>query len=368
MQASATLLHNLKAYKDEVARISISPDGKTLAAHDDSILTLWDVETGSLLSKTEEIDDMFFEMTFSPDSKWIAAASWDRGALIRDARTGELKHILSCEDERTLSLSFSPNSRLLATGSENLRVWDMETGKLLHILSDPGAHPLSITSAVDRHEHVPEIFTVVFSHNGKALISGSPDTATICNWNTETWKLERTIRGYTLSFSPDGKLAVVRVPSDGYALVQIYETSTWQLQSTLETKGQGIFSSTFSPASKIIATCSGREITLWHVDTGEAIKNFTDPARKVSALVFSPDGTILIAGTRRCGLRVWDVESGDCLLVLEPKDGSRDPYRREGIRGDAPAFEVLSGDGGAKVAIAFPDGSVKIWDVKWEST
>jgi WD40 repeat protein len=95
MQASAISLHNLKAYKDEVARISISPNGKTLAAHDDSILALWDMETGTLLSKAEEMDDMVFGMAFSPDSQWIAVASWDRGALIWDARTGELKHILS---------------------------------------------------------------------------------------------------------------------------------------------------------------------------------------------------------------------------------------------------------------------------------
>jgi WD40 repeat protein len=366
MQASATLLHNLKAYKDEVARISISPDGKTLAAHDDSILTLWDVETGSLLSKTEEIDDMFFEMTFSPDSKWIAAASWDRGALIRDARTGELKHILSCEDERTLSLSFSPNSRLLATGSENLRVWDMETGKLLHILSDPGAHQLSITAAIENHEHIPEIFTVAFSHDGKVVLAEWPDTNTVCIWDTETWKLERAIQGSIFSASPGGNpLIVLR---DGDAVIKIYETSPWQLRSTLEDNRQQIWPIAFSFDGKIIATCSGREIALWDVNSGKAIRKFEDPARKVSTLAFSPDGRVLIAGTRRCGLRVWEVETGDCLLVHEPENGTRDIWNSDWIRGGPPAFEVLSGDGGAKAAIAFPDGSVRIWDVKWEST
>jgi WD40 repeat protein len=363
MQASATLLHNLKAYKDEAACISISPNGKTLAAHDDSTLTLWDVETGSLLSKTEEIDDMFFQMTFSPDSQWIAAASWDRGALIWDARTGELNHIFSCEDERTLSLAFSPDSKLLATGSEDLRVWDMETGELLHTLSDPGARQLSITAAIENHEHIPEIFTVGFSHDGKVVVAEWPDTNTVCIWNTESWTLEHTIRG-SIAFSPDeNPLAVLR---NGDAVTRIYETSPWQLRSTLEDDGQQIWPIAFSADSKIVATCSGREITLWDIDTGKATRTFEDPARKVSALALSPDGKILISGGRKCGFRVWEVETGDCLLAHESEDGSRFPYRESGIRGDPPAFEFLFVDGGAKVAIAFPDGSLRVWDVKWE--
>jgi WD40 repeat protein len=365
MQASAISLHNLKAYKDEVARISISPNGKTLAAHDDSILALWDMETGTLLSKAEEMDDMVFGMAFSPDSQWIAVASWDRGALIWDARTGELKHTLSCEDERTLSLSFSPDSKLLATGSENLRVWDMETGELLHTLSDPGARQLSITAAIENHEHIPEIFTVAFSHDGRVVVAEWPDTNTVCIWNTETWTLEHTIRG-SIAFSPGGNpLAVLR---DGDAAIRIYETSPWQLRSTLEDHKQQIWPIAFSSDGEIIATCSGREISLWDADTGKAIRTFGDPARKVSTLAFSPDGRILITGARRCGLRVWEVGTGDCLLVHEPEDGARDVWNINGFRGDSPAFEFLFGDGGAKVAIAFPDGSVRIWVVKWEPT
>jgi WD40 repeat protein len=363
MQASATLLHNLKSHKGELARIAISPNGKIIAAHDDSILTLWNMETGSLLSKTEEVDDMFFEMAFSPDSKSIAAASWDRGALIWDARTGELKHVLSCEDERTLSLSFSPDSKLLATGSENLRVWDMETGKLLHTLSDPGARQLSITAAIENHEHIPEIFTVAFSHDGKVLVTEWPDTNTVCVWNTETWTLEHTIRG-SIAFSPgENPRAVLR---HGDAAIRIYETSPWQLRSTLEDNGQQIWPIAFSADDRIVATCSGREIALWDADTGKAIRTFEDPARKVSALAISPDGKILISGGRKCGLRVWDVGTGDCLLVHDPEDGARDLRNSDWIRGGPPAFEVLFGDGGAKVAIALPDGSVRIWDVKWE--
>jgi tricorn protease-like protein len=368
MQASATPLHTLQSHNEEVSRLLFSPNGKTLAAHDDLTLTLWDITTGLILHKLEEAEDMYFQMAFSADSKYIAAASGEGNARVWDVRTGELRHVCSVEDERMLSLAFSPDSKLLATGSEILRVWDAETGELLHTLLDPGTHSLSITAMMERHEHIAEISTVTFSHDGKLLVSGCPDTSTVSIWSTESWTLQHTIRGYTALFSPDWKYAVV--PSDEYTTMQIYNMNTWQLQSTLETqdKDQHIFPSTFSPDSKVLATYSGREITLWDINSGKSIETFTDLTRKVSTPVFSPDGKMLIAGARKCGLRVWNVESGDCLLVLEPEAGARDLWSSDWIRGGPPAFEVMFCDGGAKVAIAFPDGSVRIWDVKWEFT
>jgi WD40 repeat protein len=366
MQASATIVHNLKAHTDEVARLSFSPDGKILAAHDDSILTLWDMKTGSLLSRSEDVDDMYFEMAFSPDSKRIAAASDDGIARIWNARTGELQRMVKVEDERMLSLAFSPDSKLLATGSEVLRVWEVETGELLHTLLDPGVHPLSITSVCEGGQYPAEIFTVAFSGDGKLLVSACPDTLTACIWNTESWTLEHTIQGYTVSFSPDGKYAVI--PSNKYRTIQIYDTSTWQLQSTLETNGRQVYPSIISPDSKIIATIAGRETELWDVNDGKAMKLFTDPARQVSTLAFSPDRRVLISGAKKCSLRVWDLESGDCLLILEHEDGVRDPWNVNGVRCDPPAMEVTFADGGAKVAVAFPDESVRIWDVKWNVT
>jgi WD40 repeat protein len=369
MQASATLLHNLKGLKDEVARLLFSPDGRTLAAHDNSILKLWDVETKVLLGEYEDTEDMFFEMAFSPDSRLIAAASGDGSARIWDARTGHLERTLSVEDERMLSLVFSSDSKFLATGSEALRIWDVETGELLHTLLDPGIPSLSITAMMERNEYPGEISEVVFAREGQVLISACPNTSTICIWNTKSWKLEHTIPGHCICLSPDEKYLVVS--SDTFTTTKIYDTTTWQLESTLDTQDQNedqeIFPSTFSPDNKVVATYSDREITLWDISSGKSIKTFTDLTRKVSAPEFSPDGRVLIVGARKCGIRIWNVLTGDNLLMFEPTEGVRNP-EIGWVRGGPPAFEVLFGDGGAKVAIAFPDGSVRIWDVKWEST
>jgi WD40 repeat protein len=234
MQASATLLHNLKGHKDEVARLLFSPDGKTLAAHDGSTLKLWDVETKALLGEYEDTEDMFFEMAFSPDSKLIAAASGDGSARIWDARTGHLERTLSVEDERMLSLVFSSDSKLLATGSEVLRIWDVMTGELLHTLLAPGDQSLSFTAMYERSEYPGEISEVVFARDGQVLISACPNTSTVCIWNTKSWKLEHTIQGHCICLSLDEKHLVVS--SNTFTTTQIYYTTTWQLESTLDTQ------------------------------------------------------------------------------------------------------------------------------------
>lgn len=366
MRASATLIHSIKGHTDEVGRLLFSPNGKTLAASDDSVITIWDVETGFLRNKSEPVDDMYFGMAFSLDNRWIAAASNDGHGRIWSTETGELVHTLSVEDERMLSLAFSTDSKLIATGSEVLRVWDVATGKLLQTLLAPGDHSLSFAAVHERHEYPAEICTVSFSPDSKWLISGSPDTRMVCIWNTESWKLERTIRESTALFSPDGKH--LAVPTNENKSIQIYETLTWRLQGTLETKEQERLSSTFSHDGKFIATYAGRDVKLWSIESGEVTRTFEDPVRKVSVLAFSPDGKIIISGTRNCGLRVWGVESGHCLLMLEPEGGARDLLNPSGVRAGPPALEVLFIDGGAKAAVAFPDGSIRIWEVRWESS
>ncbi|THX69077.1 WD40 repeat-like protein [Aureobasidium pullulans] len=357
MHASMTLLHTLRASEDEVARLEISPDERLLAAYDDKMITLWDITTGSLRSTLDGEDDMFFEIAFSPDSQWIAAASDDGHGRIWSTATGGLVQMISVEDERMLSLAFSPDSKSIATGSEVIRVWDVETGELQHILTGPGDHTLSFSAIYYGHEWPSEIWQVLFSSDVRKLVSVSTEAHCVRIWNTETWTLDKTILGQKAGFSPD-----VQVND---TTIQIYRTLDGQLQHTLEDAEKGFASFTFAPDSKVIATYSGREIMLWNIESGEIIKTLEDPERKVSAFSFSPDGKTMISGTRRCGLRVWDVEAGACLIVLEHADGAQDIQSSRGYRCGLPAFDVSYGYGEGRIALAFPDGTIRTWRLMW---
>lgn len=361
MQTSATLLYILRAHSEEVGRLQFSPDGKTLISTDDNVIVLWDLGTGALRSKIEDQDDMYFDLAFSGDSRRLVTTSCDGYARISSTETGELEQTISVEDERMLAVAFSPDGELLATGSEIARLWDVDTGTLREELLCPGDRSLSLEAVWQRNEYPAEITQLLFSPGGKTLVSVCDGTVRL--WDTQTWKLSREIQGQAPRFSPDGQFLAMEV-TDSTA-IEVYDTTTWQLPSSIENRGQAISSPTFSPDGKVIATHSGRCITLWDVQSGVALRSFENHGSKISTLAFSPDGKALVSGSRNCGVRVWNVRTGECELVLEHDDGARNP--RDGwVRHGPNALEVLFNSGGGRVAIAFPDGSLRVWDLRWE--
>jgi WD40 repeat protein len=79
-------------------------------------------------------------LDFSPDGHRIAVASADRAIRIWDADTGRLVHTLRGHVRVVTGVGFSPDGRRLVSGSQDgsLRVWQAESGLPLVIFTEPG--------------------------------------------------------------------------------------------------------------------------------------------------------------------------------------------------------------------------------------
>ena len=101
-------------------------------------------------------------------------ASVDLNGTIRllDAVSGTPKRTLTGHATIVTSVSFSPDSSLLASGSwdKTIRLWDTMTGTLKQTLTG----------------HTDNVFSVSFSLDGSLLASGGSDK-TIRLWDTDDW-------------------------------------------------------------------------------------------------------------------------------------------------------------------------------------
>jgi WD40 repeat protein len=204
--------------------IGFTPDGATLALsffrqiEEGARVELWDPYKGGL-KQTIEMDygRMRPKFAFSPDSKALAvlyAGEKDRdrtksdlngGVRLFDPATGETVRSLRGHKHMAISLDFSPDGKLLATGGsqhdEDVRLWDMTTGNEVRVIP---------TGAV-----VP---AVAFSPDGKVLASGLGDGRLVL-WDVATGEQLRALGGapgstLAVAFSPDGWLLAAAGPTE----------------------------------------------------------------------------------------------------------------------------------------------------------
>jgi WD40 repeat protein len=151
--------------KASVCSIAFSPDGRTLAASQESVVLLWDVNSGDVVWELEEHTDLVGRVAFSPDGNTIASGGFDQIIMLWDAHTGQLLQRLE-QDARISSLAFSPDGQVLASGDWDNRIWlwDLESG---HLLRTYRAHRW------DPFDN--GVLALAFSADGCTLVSGGED-------------------------------------------------------------------------------------------------------------------------------------------------------------------------------------------------
>jgi len=111
----------------------------------------------------------------------LASGSADGKVILWDVAGFARLQIIQAHNERLSALAFSPDGKLLATGSwdRSVQLWDVETGQ-------PIGGPLS--------GHSDTVNGLAFSPDGATLLSSSRD-GVILHWavNPEAW-IERACR------------------------------------------------------------------------------------------------------------------------------------------------------------------------------
>jgi WD40 repeat protein len=262
--ASRKEIHRFK-HSDVVLSIAFNPDDKTLVSGGSTAkgregdLKLWDVSTGTVVRRFTGHSSEISSVAFSPDGKILASGSVGWRIRVWDVTTGKNTALFQGTSP-ILSLAFHPNGRLLAYGSTagNFDVFDLNTSKRSAVLNDR-------TTSDARNSHTKGRLHVAFSPDGRILATGSEDK-TIRLWDVATGKVAGVLKGHTdavtcLTFNPIGKILA---SGSKDKTIRLWDLPTGKTAAVLQGHTDGILSVAISPDGKMLASGSqDGTIKLW---------------------------------------------------------------------------------------------------------
>jgi len=202
-----------------------------------------------------------------------------------------------------LSVAFSPDGKILATGYSN-GIIDLQ--------------PLSDSEQiVSCSGHTNWVRSVCFSPDGQTLASCSDDCS-VRLWNVNTGECFKILSAHTdrvesICFRPDGQ--TLASCSDDCS-VKLWNVNTGECLKTFLAHVDLVESICFSPDGQTLASASKDcNVKLWNVSTGKCLKTLLGHTRRVWSVTFSPDGQTLISSSGDYTIRVWNIKTGRCLKI-----------------------------------------------------
>ncbi len=258
----------------------------------------------------------------------------------------------------------SDHQTLAISSAAGVWLWNIQTGMELAQLDG------NIKSLPTGYE---PLTAIVFSPDGQVVKSArcyqySPNTdqsnpvcveTQVSTWDVSTQRLLGSPRiiqanGDSITFSPDGQF----LASSNGASMQLWNVATGQpLGPPLRGPSEPITSVAFSPDDAIVASGSGSgpgtSIQLWDIAMEKMHGTpLTGPIDSITSLAFSPDGRKLASSSMDKTVRVWDVASGNSLVLT----------------GDAQSkLSVAFGPDDARLLSGSQDGTVLLWNVNAQS-
>ncbi len=281
-----------------------------------------------------------YTITFSPNGELIAAPGED-AIFLWDSWTGKEVARLHGHQGRVFPVVFTPDGKKLITGGfdKTIRIWDVATGTEL--------------SRLEGHEG--PIAGLVISSNGEWLISGSLDK-TLRAWDLTSGK-QRQESGYPI------KTSLVQIPlqvltdnrtlatRDQDNVLHLWDMTNGNKLHQLDAKlGSNDFIAVSPTGTVLAAAVRGANIVRrWEVTSGEELAPYKGHKGEVRSLVFSPDGLTLASSAADKTVRFWNTATGteERRIVVDL------------IQGERLAFSPC----GCSLATG-QDGTIRLWDVE----
>jgi WD40 repeat protein len=283
----------------DVAAVAFAADGTLWSIDDAGLLQHWAAD-GKILSRNF-LSDLETLWVFSPAAQLLASGNDD--LILWDVPTGQLVNRIA-QSSWVTAVAFSADGKTIATGHDDgmVRFWDVGSQKFVgEVKACPKPVPLS---------------AIAFAPRGDYLATVGEDRV-VRVWDEITHKLVGELVSHTdrvpaLAWSPDGALLV----SAGWdTSARVWRPPQSEPLMLLNSHADQVHTIGFSPDGRYLACAdSDFDIHLWtdpaKAGRGAVLRGHSDEIR---CLAFSPDGSKLASAGADRVIHVWDVRDGRLL-------------------------------------------------------
>ncbi len=184
---------------------------------------------------------------------------WKNGVLVRD-----IDRYLN-DYQMITAVAISPDGTQIAGGGDvdTTRLWDVATGRRLWAFgSEPGG-----------------VYSLAFSPNGQLVAAGRVEYTSVVDAQTAEGKYVPAVKTYSVAFSPDGALlaTAVHVAPEEYepqmGIARILRVNGFNVLHTLTGHSNHVYSVDFSPDGQLLLTTSlDGTARLWNVNDGSVVR------------------------------------------------------------------------------------------------
>lgn len=275
----------------EILALAFSADGQLWTVEEPGLLRRWDPVTGLRLGETF-LSDVETLWQFGCQGRLLASGSDELS--LWDVATG---HLFCSKPQPSwiTAIGFDGEGKRIATGHDDgkVRVWGIaETEPLCTFDS----HRLPVSA-------------VAFSADGTRIASAGEDRA-IRIWDVATGKLTCTLEGHTdrihaLAWHPK---ADVLVSAGWDTTARVWDTSKCEPIILLNAHADQVVALAFSADGEFLASADSADaLYLWRPLAGKISGAFKEHGDEIRCLAFSPDGRRLASGGADRKIHVHDL-------------------------------------------------------------